>query len=445
MPRALLVGLWVLLAVATRLVAQAPAPAAAPIIVAEYDGIIHPVSAEFFGGFLSRADAAGAPVAILILRTPGGLLESTRTMVSQMIAARTPVVVFVSPAGSRAASAGFILTLAADVAAMSPGTHIGAAHPVNAGGREDGDATMSDKLASDTAAYARTLATARGRNVALAADAVLESRAFTDQEALTASPPLIDVVAADLPALLATLDGRRVKRFDGREVTLRTHGHPVERMAMTRRQQFLSAIAHPQVAVLLMSLGMLGLIVEMWNPGFILPGVVGGISLLLAFFAFQILPLNAAGILLFILGIGLLVMEVKVPSFGVLGIGGVFALLAGSIMLTREVPDLRVSFRLLVPTALAVAAITLGLGRLAMSAQRLHPVTGAEGMVGEQGQVLTPIPAGGEGQVRVHGEIWRATSNQALAAGARVRVTAVDGLTVGVELMDSTPTDGAAS
>lgn len=445
MPRKLLAGLWVLLAVATRLVAQAPAPAATPIIVAEYDGIIHPVSAEFFGGFLDRADAAGAPVAILILRTPGGLLESTRTMVSQMIAARTPVVVFVSPSGSRAASAGFILTLAADVAAMSPGTHIGAAHPVNAGGREDGDAKMSDKLASDTAAYARTLATARGRNVALAAEAVLESRAFTDQEALTASPPLIDVVAADLPALLATLDGRRVKRFDGREVTLQTKGHPVERMAMTRRQQFLSAIAHPQVAVLLMSLGMLGLIVEMWNPGFILPGVVGGISLLLAFFAFQILPLNAAGILLIILGIGLLVLEVKVPSFGVLGIGGVFALLAGSIMLTREVPDLRVSFRLLVPTALAVAAITLGLGRLAMSAQRLRPVTGAEGMVGERGQVLTPIPAGGEGQVRVHGEIWRATSNQALAAGARVRVTAVDGLTVGVELMDSTPTDGAAS
>ena len=403
-----------------------------PVLVAEYDGIVHPIAAEFFDDVLARAAQLDARATVVILRTPGGLLDSTRAIVSRIIEARTPVVVFVAPAGSRAASAGFLITLAADVAAMATGTHIGAAHPVDASGQGSSDSTMRDKAASDTAAYARTLAQARRRNVDLAAEAVLQSRAFTEQEALTATPPLIDLVAADLDALLVALDGRKVTRFDGREEILRTKGAAVERMTMTRRQHILSAIAHPQIAALLLTLGMLGLVVEFWNPGAIAPGVAGGICLLLAFFAYQIVPVNIAGLLLIVLGVGLLILEVKVPSFGILGVGGIIAAVAGGVMVTTEVPGIAVNYTGIVLTAVLAAALVLMLGRLAIRAQRQPPATGAEAMVGEQGHALAPIAPGAFGQVSVHGEIWRATSGASIAAGDRVRVTAVNGLTLTV-------------
>ena len=441
MIRRALPALILMMGLPASVAAQTAAPATGTALVAEYDGIIHPVSAEFFDDFLNRADTSGAAVAILILRTPGGLLESTRTMVSRMIAARTPVVVFVSPSGSRAASAGFILTLAADVAAMAPGTHIGAAHPVSASG-QDNNNQMSDKAASDTAAYARTLAAARNRNVELAAEAVLESRAFTEREALTAKPPLIDLVVADVPALLAALDGRRITRFDGRDATLHTRNLVVERMSMTRRQRLLSAIAHPQLAYFLLSLGMLGLVVELWNPGTLVGGVVGGISLLLAFFAFQILPVDASGILLIVLGIALLVMEIKVPSFGVLGIGGIIAILAGSVMVTTELPGIRVNYGLIVATALTMGVIVLGLGRLAMQAQGLARVSGVDGMIGTHGKALTDILPLDVGQVGIHGEIWRATSERRVGRGEPVRVVRVEGLTLGVEPVETTTESG---
>jgi membrane-bound serine protease (ClpP class) len=315
---------------------------------------------------------------------------------------------------------------------MAPGTHIGAAHPVSAMGQQPEDSTMSDKAASDTAAYARTLAEARGRNVQLASAAVLESRAFTEQEALTATPPLIDLIASDVSDLLTKLDGRRIRRFDGRETTLSTANATIERLEMTRRQQLLSAIAHPQIAYLLLSLGMLGLIVEFWNPGAIFPGVAGGISLLLAFFAFQILPVNTTGILLIVLGLALLLLEVKVPSFGVLGIGGVISLVMGAVLLTNEVPGLTVSYRAIVPAAMMTGALVLALGRLALQAQRQKPVTGAEGLLGKHGRALTAVAHETSGQVSVHGEIWRAVSNQPIAEGAGVQVVAIDGLTLTV-------------
>ncbi|MGH9346539.1 MAG: NfeD family protein [Vicinamibacterales bacterium] len=406
-------------------------------IVAEYDGIIHPIAAEFFDDVIARADTSGAVVTVLVLRTPGGLLDSTRTMVSRMIAARTPIVIFVGPSGARAASAGFIIALAADVAVMAPGTHIGAAHPVSAGGESKADETMAKKAAADAAAYARTLAEARKRNVTLAAEAVTESRAFTDTEALQASPPLIDLVARDVNELLDRLDGRAITRFDGRAATLETSGIVIERMEMTTRQRFLSAIAHPQIAFLLLTLGMLGLTVELWNPGAILPGVAGGLCLLLAFFAFQVLPVNTIGLLLIVFGLALLVLELKVPSFGVLGIGGIVSLLFGSLMLTREVPGIRVGYGIIVPAVLALAAIVLALGRMALAAQRTPAVTGVEALVGEEGRALTAIAPGDAGQVRVHGEIWRATSRRAIPAGARVRIAAVNGLTLDVEPLDS--------
>jgi membrane-bound serine protease (ClpP class) len=430
--------------VACALLALQPAGvASAPprAIVAEYDGIIHPISAEFLDQTIAHADTTGATVTVLVLRTPGGLLESTRAMVSRMIAARAPIVVFVAPSGARAASAGFILALAADVAAMAPGTHMGAAHPVSGAG-EPVNETVSKKAAEDAAAYARTLAEARGRNVTLAAEAVTTSRAFTDREALAASPPLIDFLAADVHDLLRQLDGRTVTRFDGRAVTLDTTGIVVERVEMTRRQQFLSAIAHPQIAYLLLTLGMLGLTVELWNPGAILPGVAGGLCLLLAFFAFQVLPVNTIGLLLVAFGIGLLLLELKVPSFGVLGIGGTVSLLIGSLMITNAVPGVSVSVAVIVPAVLAVAGIMLVLGRLAVAAHRAPAVSGAEGLIGELGRTITQIDPGDHGQVHVHGEIWRATSDVSLPPARIVRVRGISGLTLAVEPAEATAMEG---
>lgn len=402
------------------------------VVVAELDGIIHPISAEYLIETINRADTSNAAVVVFILRTPGGLLDSTRDIVSRMITSRAPVVVFVGPSGARAASAGFVITIAADVAVMAPGTHIGAAHPVSGSGQPV-DETTSKKAASDTAAYVRSLAEARGRNVALSADAVLESRAFTDREALQASPPIIDFTAQNLDDLLRQLDGRTVRRFDGRTTTLDTSGAEVVRVEMTRRQRFLSAIAHPQVAYLLMTLGALGLTIELWNPGAILPGVVGGMCLLLAFFALQILPVSTTGLLLILFGLALLVLELKVPSFGILGVGGTISLLVGSIMMTREMPGVTVSLALIVPVVLAMAAIVLFLGRLALTAQARPPTTGREGLLGAQGRARVPLAPGTPGHVDVHGEIWRALSRTPVAAGAAVRVVEVNGLTLLVE------------
>jgi len=420
--------------------AQAPAADRPRAIVAEFDGIIHPVSAEYLTDAINHADTTGADLVVFILRTPGGLLDSTRTIVSRMITSRAPVVVFVGPSGARAASAGFVLTIAADIAVMAPGTHIGAAHPVSGSGQTMDD-TTAKKAASDTAAYARSLAQARARNVTLAADAVLESRAFTDREALEATPPLIDFMAQDVDDVLRQLDGRTIRRFDGRTTTVDTTGVEIVRLDMTRRQRFLSAIAHPQIAYLLLTLGALGLTIELWNPGAILPGVAGGLSLLLAFFALQILPVNTTGLLLIAFGLGLLILELKVPSFGVLGIGGTVSLLVGSIMLTREIPGLPgmgVSLTIVLPVVLGLAAIFLVLGRLALTSQKRAPTTGAEGMVGEEGRARTAIAPDTPGQVDVHGEIWRAYSREPLPAGARVRVVEVNGLTLLVEPAPST-------
>ena len=271
---------------------------------------------------LERADLAGAALVVFTLRTPGGLVDSTRAIVSRLIAARTPVAIFVAPSGARAASAGFILTIAADVAAMAPGTHIGAAHPVEGDGQKM-EETMAKKATEDLAAYACTLAGRRHRNVPLAAEAVSQSRAFTEEEAVGATPPLIDVVATDLTDLLRQLDGRTVTRFDGTTVVLHTADAEIVAVEMTLRQRVLGAVAHPNVAYLPMSLGTLALTIELWNPGAVLPGVVGGLCLLLAFFAFSVLPVNFAGLLLILFGLLLLVLEIKVTSFGLLTTGGI--------------------------------------------------------------------------------------------------------------------------
>jgi membrane-bound serine protease (ClpP class) len=441
--RIALVAAALLLGHAADPMAQAPPASRPSAVVAEFDGIIHPISAEYLTGVIDQADTSSADIVIFVLRTPGGLLESTRTIVSRMITSRAPVAVLVAPSGGRAASAGFVLMMAADVAAMAPGTHIGAAHPV-AGSGETMDETTSKKAASDAAAYVRSLAEARSRNVMLAADAVLESRAFTDREALMASPPLVEFSAADIDDLLRQLDGRTIKRFDGRMTTLRTANAEIRRIDMTRRQRFLGAIAHPQIAYMLLTLGMLGLTIELWSPGAILPGVAGGLCLLLAFFAFQILPVNTIGLLLILFGLALLILELKIPSFGALGIGGTVSLVIGSIMLTRDaIPGVPVGLGFIVPAALAISAITLFLGRLALRVHRQPPVTGMDGMIGAVGRVRTAVGPHAAGQVDVHGEIWRAQSVTDIAAGQPVRVTAVNGLTLIVEPSGAPAREGA--
>ncbi len=401
------------------------------VIVAELDGIIHPIAAEYLTGVIDDADGSNAELVVVVLRTPGGLLESTRTIVSRIISSRAPVAVFVGPPGARAASAGFILTLAADVAAMAPGTHIGAAHPVSGDGQKM-DQTVSDKAASDTAAYARSLAEARNRNVAFAEQAVLQSRAFTDTEAARASPPLVDIVATDVHDLLRQLDGRTVKRFDGRSAVLHTREPQLRSIEMSRRQRFLGAIAHPQIAYLLLTLGILGLTVELWNPGAVLPGVAGGLCLLLAFFAFQVLPVNATGLLLILFGLALLVLELKVPSFGALGVGGAISLFFGSLLATRGVPGVQVGLGVIVPAVLVLSAGVLLLGRLALAAQRLPPATGVDALIGQRAQARSRIVPGVSGFVAVHGELWRAESDASIETGGFVRVTEVNGLTLKV-------------
>ncbi len=407
-------------------------PARPLVYSATVEALIHPVSAGFMIEAMDRADRDGATLLVFTLRTPGGLLDSTNSIVSHMMSAKTPVAVFIGPSGSRAASAGFLITIAADVAAMAPGTHIGAAHPVEGGG-EKLDETMAKKMASDVAAAARSWATGRGRNAKLADEAVRDSRSFTEVEAIGADPPLIDMVVADVPQLIAKLDGRTVRRFDGRTVVIRTAGARVVPIDMNWRQRWLSALAHPNIAYLLLSLGMLGLTIELWNPGSVLPGVAGGLCLLLAFFTFQVLPVNYAGVLLILFGVVLFILEIKVVSHGVLSAGGVLSLLFGSMMLMdTTAPELQVGLSVILPVVLGLSAILIVLARLGITSQRRRPTTGSAGMLGTAARALGPITPGTPGRVSTHGEIWNATASEPIAAGEEVFVTAVDGLTLTV-------------
>jgi membrane-bound serine protease (ClpP class) len=430
-PGRCLVGFLALLATFSGDLAWSRAPR--PVVYsAVVDALIQPVSAEFMVDTIDRADRDGAALVVFTLRTPGGLLDSTHVIVSRILSARTPVAVFVGPSGSRAASAGFLITISADIAAMAPGTHIGAAHPVEGSG-EKLDETMAKKMASDVAAAARTWASGRGRNVQLADEAVRESRSFTETEAIGATPPLIDLVANDVPDLLAKLDGRTIRRFDGHTVVMHTRDARVIDLEMNWRQRLLSALAHPNIAYLLLSLGMLGLTIELWNPGAVLPGVAGGLCLLLAFFTFQVLPVNYAGVLLILFGVGLFILEVKVASYGVLSVGGILSLLFGSMMLMdTSAPELQVSFSVILPVVFGLSAILILLVRLAVASQRRRPTTGPAGMIGEKARTMSPVGPGTPGRVATHGEIWTATASEAIAEGEDVVVLAVEGLTLRV-------------
>ena len=425
---------------------QEEAPTGRPLIfTAEVEALVHPVSAEFMLQTIDRADAADAELVVFTLRTPGGLVNSTRTINTGIIESETPVVVYVGPSGTRAASAGFLITIAADVAAMAPGTHIGAAHPVSGTGAAM-DETASEKAASDVAAYARSLASQRGRNVELAENAVVESQSFTETEAIGADPQLIDLVASDMDDLLEQLDGWEVRRWNGDTEVLETTGAIIREVEMTWRQNLLSAIAHPQVSVLLFSLGSLGLTIELWNPGAIIPGVVGGVCLLLAFFAFQILPINYVALLLIAFGLLLLMAEMMTPTYGFLAVGGVVSMVLGAVMLVDSpAPELQLGWGFIVSTVAGLAVITTILAKIGVSAQLAPPVTGRAGMIDTVGETLSSINPGRSGRVSTHGEIWEARSDEEIGEGEPVRVVAVDGLRLTVRREGTHPSGDSHS
>ncbi len=398
--------------------------ARAEIPVVDLDGVVHAVSAQHAVQGIERAEASGAPLIVIRMNTPGGLDSSMRQIVDRMLASRTPVAVFVAPSGARAASAGFIILICADVAAMAPGTNTGAAHPVNMGGQMD--EVMKKKVTSDAAAYIRGKAERRGRNVEMAEKAVVESRSFTEKEAL--EQHLIDLIAKDVPDLLRQLDGREVKRFDGTTVKLQLAGQRTVDLKMDWRQAILSTIASPEVLFLLLLGALAGLGAEISHPGLIFPGIVGAVCLILFLFASQIIPVNWAGVLLVVLAIGLFAAEVKVHSYGLLTVGGLVSMILGAMMLVdSSVPELRVNIWRLVPAILLFAAFVIALVRLVIQAQRRRAATGAEGMIGLGGRADTDLAPGEEGWVIVQGERWRATSGEPLARGEKVSVVSMHG------------------
>lgn len=402
------------------------------VLVVSVDSIVHPVLADFLVATLAEADAVGAEAVVIELATPGGLLTSTRKIFSAMLGARTPVVIYVAPTGSHAASAGFFLLMAADVAAMAPGTNTGAAHPVGAGG-EDVEGTMGDKVEEDSLATIRTLAARHDRDLELAEAAVRDSRSYSADEALDGG--LVDLVVESRTALLAQLDGRTVEKA-GAERTLETLRAPVREVMMPPLKRVLARLASPDLAAILLSLGMLGIYFELSNPGAIFPGVLGAICLLLAFAGLSVLPVNYAGIALMALAVVLFVAEVKVPSFGLLTLGGVVSLVLGSLMLfDSPEPALQVSRSVIVGVAVTALVFAALLVPFILRSRRERVRTGSEGLVGAEGRAFTDLEPRGDrfgGKVFVQGEIWNAVSDGAAARDEPVRVVAVDGMTLSV-------------
>ena len=397
-------------------------PSQADINVITVEGIVNPVMSEFISKSIDQAVMEKAEALVIELDTPGGLDTSMRLIVKKIIASQVPVVVYVSPSGARAASAGVFITLAAHIAAMTPGTNIGAAHPVGMGGKMD--KTMTEKVVNDAAAYIKSLAKTRNRNAEWAEKAVRESVSITEQEALKLN--VIDFVSPDLKTLLNTIDGKEVNTSIGKQI-LNTRDAKIVRREISLRHKILDLISDPNVAYMLMLVGFYGIFFELTSPGAIFPGVLGVLSLILALYSFQTLPVNYAGLLLIVLAIVLFILEIKVTSYGMLTIGGLISMLIGSMMLfDSPLPFFRLSLKVILP---AVILTTLFFGltvSLAVKAYRRKPVTGSEGLVGLEGTARTDIHE--SGQVFVHGEIWTAYSDEPVRAGEKIVVEKVENL-----------------
>jgi membrane-bound serine protease (ClpP class) len=403
------------------------------VYVLTVTGSINPGSADFIDGGIKRAVDAKAACIIIRLDTPGGLADSMRQIVQSILGSPIPVVVYVSPAGARAASAGVMITIAADIAVMAPGTNIGAAHPVSAGGK-DIDGTMSEKVTNDMVAHARSVAEKRGRNADWVEKAIRESVSVTETEAV--KQLIIDFVATDLQDLIRQIDGKTVAgkgKLDLKDAQIIT-------IEETLRTKILKTISDPNITYILMMIGLAGLYFELSHPGAVLPGVVGAVSLILAFFGFQTLPVNYAGMLLILLAIVFFVLELKVTSYGMLSVAGIGSLLLGSIMLFDDgTTGVRVSWSVLLPTVFMVSSFFIFIVSLVFRAQLSRPQTGAGGLIGEIGivkQRLSPT-----GKVFVHGELWHATAEIPVEVGSRVKIKKVNSLVLEVEPVEDKPVE----
>ncbi len=400
-----------------------------PVYVLELNGVINPVSAKFIHEALDQAQEDGAECFIIQMDTPGGLMESMRIIIKDILASRIPVIVYVNPSGSRAASAGVFISYSAHIVAMTPGTNIGAAHPVTIG-QTDSTSAIMEKVTNDAAAYIRSLAEKRNRNVEWGEKAVRESVSITEKEALELN--VIDYIVPTLDSLLSVIDGTEVD-MDDQKYVLHTENAEIITIRMNWRFRLLDKISDPNIAYVLMTLGMMGIFFEFSNPGSILPGIVGVIFLVLAFFAMQTLPLNYAGLMLIIFAIILFLLEIKVVSYGLLSIGGVISMLLGSLMLfDSPEPFFKVSLSVILPAVILTAAFFLFAIGFGLKAQKQKPVSGAEGIIGEVGVAVEKISP--EGRIKVHGEFWNAVAESPIKPKEKVKVCAVlDGLMLKVE------------
>lgn len=405
------------------------------VIALKVDGTINPVTASYIHDGISRAKAEKGACVLIQLNTPGGLLKSTRAIVTDMLDSPVPVIVYVSPAGAHAGSAGVFITMAAHIAAMAPGTNIGAAHPVAM--QAAMDSTMNQKATNDAAAFIRTIAEKRNRNLEWAEDAVRNSVSITETEAVRNR--VVDIVAVNLKDLMEQVDGKTVN-INGRQLTLSTRNAEIETVRMRFIDRLLDIISDPNIAYILLLLGIYGVMFELYSPGAILPGVVGVISLILAFYSMHTLPVNYAGLALIIFAIVLFILEIKIVSHGLLAIGGIVSLLLGSMMLIRSgssLEFLRISRGLIIGATAVTAAFFLFIVGAGLRAQRQRVVTGSEGMIGFTGEVTESLNP--HGMVRVHGELWNAVSvSGEIARGEKVRVREMKNLTLYVEPLTKT-------
>ncbi len=417
------------LALAFTLAAAQAAFARPKVEAVNVDGVVHPVTVEIISRAIEQAKREGSEIVLIRLNTPGGMSEATRQIIQKIVASPVPVVTFVEPSGGRAASAGFFILQAGDVAAMAPGTNTGAATPVLLGGGQM-DETMARKIKNDAAASIRSLTSKRGRNSELAEQTVLESKSFTDKEAIENN--LIEIIAADDAELFHKLNGREITRFDGQKQTLHLTAPEVVEYNRTIREKIISAISDPNLALVLLVLGALGIYVEFSAPGLIVPGVAGAILVLMGLSALSVLPINWVGAALLILAIVMFILEAKFVTHGILAVGGTAAMILGALLLVESpLPEMRVRLGTAIGLALPFAIITTFLLSLVIRARANKVITGTVGMVDEIGVAHTPLEL--SGKVFVHGEYWDAVSSIPIGAGERVRVRAIDGLTLKVD------------
>lgn len=395
-----------------------------PVLVGTIDGAVGPATKDYVRRVIKEAAEEYAACVVLLVDTPGGLSASMRDIIQDIFASRVPIVVYVYPSGARAASAGALIALAAHVAAMTPGTNIGAAHPVSLGSGGETDETMEEKVTNDAAAYARSIADKRGRSVEWAEKVVRESVSSTAQEALDEG--VIDLIAENLPELLRKLDGRPVETESGPS-TMRTNGAQVKNVDLSFREKFLARISDPNIAYLLMLLGIFGIFFELQNPGAIFPGVVGVIAIIMATFALQLLPVNYAGLGLIVLAIVFFALETQIASGGLLTVGGAVSMLIGSIMLIDSpLPFMRVSLSVIIPSVIVTVLFFVFAVGLGLRAQKRKVATGDKGLIGERGVAKTDVYD--DGSVFVHGEYWNAWSTEKIPAGAAVEIVEVNGM-----------------